>query len=86
MALNFLHMVIENFYWARCAGGGDRSEASTPSFVDFSLENLIKFEDEGLGHQFMRNKVVEQRRKRPNYDNTGRRLMARIVEREKQLV
>ena len=66
-------------------GGNTEVDLPNPTFVDLSLGSLIQFEDEGFGHKIAQPNVAVQRRKRPNYNNTSRRLMARMIEREKHL-
>ena len=61
----------------------DQSKNLQHDYANFSLENLVKFEDEIVGQKFLDKKVTEGKRLRPNYDNRGRRLAAKLIERDK---
>ena len=58
-------------------------EPQRDAVVDLSLETLIRFQDEHGGHQLVVSKAPQVVRKRPNYDNKGRQLLSKVVEREK---
>ena len=62
---------------------GRDDQSKNLQYVNFCLENLLKFEDENVGHKFLDKKVEDQKRPRPNYDNRGRRLAAKVIERDK---
>ena len=61
-------------------------QVPNPGLVNLSLESLIRFQDEHMGHELVRHKAQEYVRKRPNYNNTRRRLLAKVIDRDKQLI